>query len=70
MEKTRFRTVAFLISFLLMNSFSAVAAPEMADSFRADGKIYVVVAVVCIILIGLFALLFWMDRRLTKLEKK
>ena len=31
---------------------------EMADTFRADGKIYVVVAVLVLITFGLFGYLF------------
>lgn len=42
---------------------------EMADTFRAEGKIYVVVAVVLIVLVGLLAYLFMLDRKLTKLER-
>jgi CcmD family protein len=43
--------------------------PEMADTFRSSGKIYVVVAVVVIIFVGLAIYLFSIDRRLRKLEK-
>lgn len=42
---------------------------EMADGFRAEGKIYVVIGVMSIILIGLAVYLFTMDRKLNKLEK-
>lgn len=42
---------------------------EMADAFRADGKIYVVVAVVLIVLAGLIVYLFMLDRKLNKLER-
>jgi CcmD family protein len=42
---------------------------EMADSFRADGKIYVVLAVILLILGGLFAYLFLLDKKITALEK-
>lgn len=42
--------------------------PEMADAFRADGKIYVVVAVCLIVLLGLVMYLTGIDRRLRKLE--
>ena len=42
---------------------------EMADTFRSEGKIYVVVAIILIILTGLIAFLFLLDRKLTKLEK-
>lgn len=43
---------------------------EMADQFRADGKIYVVIAVMSIILAGLFIYLFRLDRKITDLEKR
>jgi len=42
---------------------------EMADNFRADGKIYVVVAIVLIVLAGLIFYLFLMDKKVKKLEK-
>jgi CcmD family protein len=40
------------------------------DQFRADGKIYVVIAVVSVVLIGLFAYLFRLERKVTELEKR
>ncbi len=43
---------------------------EMADVFRQDGKIYVVVAVIMTLLIGLFIYLFWLEKRISKLEKE
>ena len=43
---------------------------EMADKFRADGKIYVVVAVVAVILLGIFWYVARLDRKITKLEKE
>jgi len=36
----------------------------------ADNKIYVVVAVLSIILIGLFTYLFFTDKKISKLEKE
>ncbi len=42
---------------------------EMADLFRAEGKIYVVLAVLGIVFVGLVAYLVWMERRIQKLEK-
>ncbi|MCX2744606.1 CcmD family protein [Mangrovivirga sp. M17] len=42
----------------------------MADALRADGKIYVVVAVLLIILVGLFAYLFRVERKIKKLESE
>ena len=43
---------------------------EMADKFRADGKIFVVVAVVVLILLGIFWYVARLDRKITKLEKE
>ncbi len=43
---------------------------EMADAFRADGKIYVVVAVILVLLSGIFVYLFLLDRKISRLEKQ
>lgn len=43
---------------------------EMADAMRQNGKIYVVVAVVLAILIGLFLYLIRLDRKISGLEKE
>ena len=42
---------------------------EMADHMRAEGKIYVVVAVILTVLVGLILYLFSLDRKVKKLEK-
>ena len=42
---------------------------EMADQFREDGKIYVVVAVMTIILTGLLLYAFLIDRKVSKIER-
>jgi len=55
-----------LVSFIA----NAQTEVEMADQFRADGKIYVVIAIVSIILAGLFIYLFRLDRKITDLEKR
>ena len=62
------------ILLLLLATLSSfiVAAQEtvqMADSMRSDGKIYVVVTVCLIILIGLFFYVLNVDRKLSRLEK-
>jgi len=46
------------------------AAPEMADSLRADGKIWIVVAVLATIFAGIVAALVRTDRRISRLEKE
>jgi len=42
---------------------------EMADQFRADGKIYVVVAVIAIVFLGISLYLVYLDRKISKIEK-
>lgn len=42
---------------------------EMADKLRADGKIWVVVAVVAVVFTGLAVNLFRIDSKLKKIEK-
>ena len=40
----------------------------MADAMRSEGKIYVLVAIILIILGGLFVYLFTLDRKIGQLE--
>lgn len=44
-------------------------AVEMADALRQSGKIYVVVAVIAVIFAGIIAFLFFLERKIHKLEK-
>ncbi len=48
----------------------AKAQVEMADDFRGEGKIYVVIAIILVILAGFFFLLFKLDKRSKRLEKE
>jgi len=43
---------------------------EMADTMRGNGRIFVVVAVVLVILIGLILYLVRLDKKISKLEKE
>lgn len=62
-----------IISFLvvLLTSFNVFAQEEvqMADQMRADGKIWVVVAVIAIVFVGIIAYLVLLDRKISKIEK-
>ncbi len=60
-------------SLLLASLFSfgqATDKVDMAEAMRSNGKIYVVVAVVAIIFIGLVIFLITIDRKVKKLEKQ
>jgi Kef-type K+ transport system membrane component KefB len=75
--KISFNRFSFLVSRLgifILFLFSSVeskaqAQVEMADSMRSNGKIYIVVAVCLSILIGLFLYVFYLDKKVSKLEK-
>jgi CcmD family protein len=70
----RSKGVFLLLMSLLLTAGTAFAqasdAPEMADGLRANGKIYVVVAVVVVIIAGLLAYLISLDRKVSKLEQE
>jgi cytochrome c biogenesis factor len=59
----------FAIALTLLWTVSYGQNAEMADAFRADGKIYVVVAIILIVLAGLILYLFLLDRKMNKLEQ-
>lgn len=51
-------------------SVAQTPEPEMADLMRSEGKIYVVVAIILIILGGLLGYLFLLDKKVSRLENK
>ena len=64
------------LSILLCLTLSSIAAlaqgqsgTGMADEFYKSGRIYVVIATISIIFVGLAIYLFSIDRRLKKIEK-
>ena len=64
--------VKYLAALLLLFCNAAIAQPEkveMADVMRSEGKIYVVVAIILVVLAGLIAYLFLLDKKLSRMEK-
>ena len=59
-----------LATILILLSLFSSAQVEMADNFRGEGKIYVVIAIILLILAGFFFLLFRLDNRSKRLENK
>lgn len=59
-----------LLSLLILHSSIYAQEVEMADTFRSEGKIYVVVLILSIICIGLFGYLYFLDRKISLREKK
>ena len=59
-------------SFILIDGFAQqmnYSTEEPTDFMNSSGKIYVVMAVVTIIVLGLFLYLINLDRKIKKLEK-
>lgn len=66
----RIKMLSLLLMLLISSAIQAQeVVAENADLMRSNGKIYVVVAVVVTILLGLFAYVFNLDRKISKLEK-
>ena len=64
----------FVFSLLLLINFLAhtqgtTDTVTMADTFRSNGKIYVVVAVILTIFAGIIIYLIRLDKKMTRLEK-
>ncbi len=58
----------FLSSLLVTSFYPLFGQP--ADFMRSMGKMYVVVAVIAAIFIGIVIFLIYLDRKLTKLENQ
>ncbi|HEY1871663.1 MAG TPA: CcmD family protein [Chitinophagaceae bacterium] len=71
---TLFRKVSLLglFLFLAVKNFAQAAANDTDQSnfMTSNGKIFVVMAVVVVIVLGLFLYLVNLDRKIGKLEKK
>lgn len=59
-----------LVVLLLSYTASMAQDAEMADTMRSEGKIYVVVLMICLVLGGMILYLFMLDRKLTRMEKQ
>jgi hypothetical protein len=66
MKKLTVLLTTFL--FLIIGVIPAAAQVEMADTMRADGKIYVVVAIILTVLAGLILYLILIERKVKKIE--
>lgn len=65
MKKRLFGLAAFLLSTLPM-----MAQGSTEDFFRSTGKLYVVVAVILAMFIGIVIYLYHLDRKIKNLEKQ
>ena len=71
MKKLKY--LLFPLIFLGMNLFANAQGDkpvEMADTMRSNGRIYVVIAVILTILVGLVLYIVRLDKKISKLEKE
>ena len=62
--------ISTLIIIFIPILLSAQEEVQMADTMRSEGKIYVVVAIILTIFLGLIAYLIRLDRKVSNLEKQ
>jgi len=70
MKNKFFILFAILFLSVIGKAQAITGEPKMADTFRSEGKIYVVIAVLSIIFVCLIAYLIYLDIKLRRLEKK
>jgi CcmD family protein len=66
------RIIQFLLwtSGVIIPTATLAQSPEMADTMRSNGKIYVVVGIILIVLLGLVFYLFSLDKKISRIEKE
>lgn len=69
MKKT-ILSLLLVINGLMCSFAQSSTGVEMATGLRSSGKIYVVVAVLVILFIGMTIYLFTIDKKLSRLEKE
>ncbi len=66
----RFWMLAMLLVSNVLTTFAQDQSVQMADTLRQEGKIYVVVACIFVIVGGLVLFLIRIDGKLSRLEKE
>ena len=71
MKKIKFLLLVLTILSLNMIGMAQGDKPvEMADTMRSNGRIYVVIAVILTILVGLVLYIVRLDKKISRLEKE
>jgi len=68
--KNSILSIIFILFASIVNAQQTAEASPMAIDMRSNGKIYVVVAVLLTIMIGLILYVMSVDKKITKLEKE
>ena len=69
MKNKLFLMIASCFFYVTTFAQETLPSPEMADTFRSEGKIYVVIAVLAIVFVCIVGYLIYIDIKLKKLEK-
>ncbi|TAF63269.1 MAG: CcmD family protein [Cytophagales bacterium] len=64
------RIITFCFVFFLSYWAKAEEKVPMADALRAEGKIYVVVAVIVTMVLGIVGYLVFLDRKINRIENE
>ncbi len=71
MKQKMKKTAKILLGLLLIINPTLFAQDaQMADTMRSEGKIYVVVAIILVIFLGLIVFLLYTDRKISRLENR
>ena len=69
-DNRHFLRKCLLTLLLLLPAFTyAQQGTEMANGFRSNGKIYVVLLVICTIFAGIILFLVFLERKIRKMEQ-
>jgi uncharacterized transporter YbjL len=66
----QFKKIFLSLLFIFCAFIGFAQDTEMADTMKSNGRIYVVVAVVVTILLGLILYVFRLDRKISRLERE
>ena len=69
LKRIAFTIVLSMLSVFVWAQNTDSGSAESVDFMRSEGKLYVVVACVVVIVLGIYIYLINLDRRLKKLEK-
>ncbi|HOZ88132.1 MAG TPA: hypothetical protein PL029_10250 [Bacteroidia bacterium] len=71
MKRYSLLALGMFFSLLIKAQTGLVAAePEMADQFRADGKIYIVITVIAMVFVAIVVFLTLIERKITRIENQ
>ncbi|MGZ8557352.1 MAG: CcmD family protein [Chitinophagaceae bacterium] len=68
--RTIFYFFILLLSTIVVQAQEGTAKTDFGETMRSNGRIYVVIAVILTILIGLILYVVRLDRKMSKMEKE